>query len=315
MQIRKYNAGDELKILDLFLKSFGKPLSFDFWKWRYLDNPFTTTRMINLMWDDDTLAGHYALFPIEMEISNDVSMAALSMTTMTNPEYTGKGIFKNLADDLYSNISNENVVFVWGFPNLNSHYGFNKNLSWRDIGTIPTLRLKEKKFSSIKPEPYTIFNEFTQAHADKVKIYKTGEISVNKTLNYLKWRYTDNPVNKYFIIGSENKSDINFAVIKIFNSFEMPGRQEIDILEHGYNPDSSKAIISSIHQFTTDLKADICAINTWMPIQDPRHIQLEKLNFIFDNPITIIGYRQLNDKFLSSSLSEWSLTMGDSDIY
>lgn len=267
------------------------------------------------MWDGDTLAGHYAVFPVEMEINNNVSLTALSMTTMTNPEYAGKGIFKNLANDLYSNISNENVDFVWGFPNLNSHYGFNKNLSWKDIGTIPTLRLNEKRFSVTNPEPYTIFNEFTQAHADKIRINNTGEIFVNKTLNYLKWRYSDNPVNKYFIIGIENQSDINFAVIKLFNSFEIPGRQEIDILEHGYNPDSSKRIISSILNFASDLKADICAINTWIPIQDPRHIQLEKLNFTFDNPITIIGYRQLNAKSFSSCLSDWSLTMGDSDIY
>lgn len=317
MHIERFKAGDELKIINLFLKSFGKPITYDFWKWRYLDNPFTASKMINLMWDGDILAGHYALFPVEMEINSAVTLSALSMTTMTNPDYAGKGIFRNLAEDLYSSIrENEKVNIVWGFPNLNSHYGFIKNLSWKDSGTIPTLRLKENKFSGISPHPYILTTGFKQEHVEKIKLNNSGKIAVNKTLDYLKWRYTHNPVNKYYIIETEDKSDLNFAVIKLFNSFETPGRQEIDILEHGYNPDGNiKGIIGSILKFASDLKVDICAINTWMSLFDKRHMQLEKLNFTFDNPVTILGYRSLSEKSTDFCLSDWSITMGDSDIY
>lgn len=315
MHIERYKAGDEAKIIDLFLKSFGKPINYEFWKWRYLNNPFTSRNMINLMWDNDVLAGHYAVFPVEMVIDKKITLSALSMTTMTNPEYTGKGIFKNLAEDLYYHINkNENVSIVWGFPNLNSHYGFIKNLSWKDIGTIPTLKLNERHFNKISLKSYTLIGDFIQLHADKIKSLQTGVVTVNKTHEYLKWRYNQNPVNNYHIIETGDLRE--FAVIKMFSSFNNPGRQEIDILEHGYNPDGgTQSIIGAILQYAADMKSDICSINTWIPLHDPRHIQLEKLNFTLDTPVTFVGYRPLNDKLIPSSLNDWNITMGDSDIY
>ncbi len=38
-EVRDYNEGDESAILDLFELVFGKSMSRDFWKWRFVDNP------------------------------------------------------------------------------------------------------------------------------------------------------------------------------------------------------------------------------------------------------------------------------------
>ena len=94
-------------------------MSLDFWNWRFRENPFSDKEMISLMWDNDTLAGHYAVSPAAMIFDQQPALTALSMTTMTHPEYGGRGIFTQLANHLYDEIYREHQVkMVWGFPNM-----------------------------------------------------------------------------------------------------------------------------------------------------------------------------------------------------
>ena len=53
------------------------------------------------MFEEDKLIGHYAASPIELIIDGEKIKTALSMTTMTDPEFGGKGIFSKLASSLY----------------------------------------------------------------------------------------------------------------------------------------------------------------------------------------------------------------------
>jgi len=62
IDIRPYNPGDEQAILELFEASFGRTMSGDYWRWRFLDNPVGEPK-IDLAWDGTTLAGHYAVSP------------------------------------------------------------------------------------------------------------------------------------------------------------------------------------------------------------------------------------------------------------
>lgn len=54
----------------------------------------------------------------------------LSGTTMTHPEYRGKGLFPVLARSTYARMKAANMAMVWGFPNAMSHRGFVRNLNW-----------------------------------------------------------------------------------------------------------------------------------------------------------------------------------------
>ncbi len=84
MKILPYKTGDEHAILNLFERSFGKKLSIEYWNWRFANHP-SGIRMIMLMWDGDTLVGHYAVSPAKLVIHQQEILTALSMTTMTDP--------------------------------------------------------------------------------------------------------------------------------------------------------------------------------------------------------------------------------------
>ena len=87
MEIRPYSFKDEYAIIELFKICFNKNITYEYWDWRFNQNPFTNEKFIHLMWDGPLLVGHYAVSPIEMLIYGEKKMTALSMTTMTCFEF------------------------------------------------------------------------------------------------------------------------------------------------------------------------------------------------------------------------------------
>src|SRR5208337_176805 len=140
MRIRPFETGDEMSILDLFESSFNRPIDQAWWRWRYLENPIDKPRIL-LAFDGATLAGHYAVLPIELTIRSEPRLAALSVATMTNAGYRGKGVFEKLANALYGELEREGYFGVFGFPNSLSHLGFVKKLGWREICAQHSLTL------------------------------------------------------------------------------------------------------------------------------------------------------------------------------
>ncbi|MBN8696426.1 MAG: GNAT family N-acetyltransferase [Bacteroidetes bacterium] len=317
MEIKDYKSGDEVAILELFQLSFGRQLSLDFWKWRFLSNPVKKL-MIKLMWDKDKLVGHYAVSPVTLSIGQENILSALSMTTMTHPEYAGRGIFKDLAEALYNQEANtSNLKAVWGFPNANSHYGFIKNLKWKNLEQIPTFTLDCAKLKSIDFSSIKVVGEFGNEHVvSQIKSYSSDSIKVNKSLEYLNWRYLQNPVNKYDIFEVTLGSETYFAVAKVFSSFIDKNKYEVDLLELSFPADHDLLLqlLNAIKVYYAS--NNICRINLWLSLHDDKHILLEKIGFANMLPITYSGIRILDDKLESlATAANWSYSMGDSDVY
>jgi hypothetical protein len=318
MEIRDYQAGDEQKILELFQFAFGKPLSEDVWQWRFANNP-ENKFMIKLMWDGDILAGHYAVSPLKMIVSGEEILTALSMTTMTHPDYGGRGIFGELAECLYNEeFQKNNLSAIWGFPNSNSHYGFLKNLKWKNLEQIPifsfnTNRIKELPLSRVK-----VVSDFTQNHETAYKkITSDYEVKVNKTKEFLHWRFISNPIFNYTIFSATESEHCDwFAVAKLFPSFVQKGAYEVDIAELCFPADAGllAELLFAIKTHFSDY--NIIGINCWLPFDDTRHILLEKAGFSPTAPITYSGVRVMDGKYdIMYEPRAWYYSMGDSDVY
>lgn len=314
MKISEYKNGNEQDILKLFYNVFKKEMSLEFWNWRFKNNPFLNKPMIHLMWDEDKLIGHYAISPIEMIIEGQVKLTALSMTTMTHPEYGGKGIFSNLAESLYNELKKINFSMVWGFPNLNSHYGFIKNLKWNDIATIPMLCLNISEYKirndSVK---YFTSNQFKIKHSELLNNQKNNKVSINKTTDYLNWRYLFNPEFEYKILEIENND--SFIVYKVIKSFSDSGKYEIDILECFFRNEINN-LTALIDAILLNENREIIKINIWISIFSANHLLFEKLKFKFVQPTTYLSHLSFfeNDK-VCSDYKNWEIGFGYSDIF
>jgi len=135
MLVREYIPGDEQKILKLFNVVFGRKLDLRFWNWRFIENPYGKG-IIRLMFDKGKLVGQYAVIPTPLWVKDKVHKAAFSMTTMTHPDYWGRGIFTELASEAYSYCKQSGIKVVFGFPNENSYHGFTKKLGWHGFGRV-----------------------------------------------------------------------------------------------------------------------------------------------------------------------------------
>jgi GNAT superfamily N-acetyltransferase len=312
MEIRSYQPGDEKHILELFVKSFGKPLTQEYWKWRFADHP-EKKMMIMLMWDGEILAGHYAVSPVRMIVDQTEILTALSMTTMTHPDYAGRGIFTQLAESLYEQQRLENdLVAVWGFPNNNSHYGFVKNVQWQNLVQIPTFSVDANIIREAKTD-ITTARTFSEQHTVKSDY---ASVRMKRDVEYLNWRYHKNPSHRYIIFEKKREGETFYAVTKQFPSFEIAGKIEVDILEWETPSDQKmqEEFLYAIKTYYSD--HDLFRINMWMPLDDPRHIQLEKVGFRNLAPITYSGVRLLNGEFVSMlNANAWHYSLGYSDIY
>jgi hypothetical protein len=315
MEIRDYKCGDEEAILDLFEVVFRKRMSLNYWKWRFLDNPAGKT-CIKLMWQDDQLVGHYAVSPVSFKSGDDCFLSALSMSTMTHPDYGGRGIFTSLASSLYDYLHRDRgVELVWGFPNGNSHYGFIKNLRWSDIAVVHTLF---KNISNIKPlicENIRITEKFTNAHASVLKDVTAGfKFKVERNVEYLNWRYTHNPSNEYLIFEYNLGGNVQFLVTKLYPSPIDKNKSDIFIMEYGLL--SHDLLNDFIQHLASHYIGLIENIAIWCNIHDSKHIQLEKMGFLFQGKQTILSAISLDPKYQEVfDNRNWYYTFGDSDVY
>jgi len=316
LDIKEYKKGDEIGILDLFESVFNKKMSLEYWEWRFIKNPIHKNPMITLMWDDDKIVGHYAISPNKMQINDKTYLAALSMTTMTHPKYSGRGIFTKLATSLYKKeFERSELSLVWGFPNNNSHRGFIKNLKWKNACVIPTLTLDVPSFKYIESNKIDSFREVKSISLDNVKVHdkcvQNYDIKLNKDLNYFNWRYTENPESQYIILEMQDSA---FVVAKLY---ETNSTHEIDILEWSIPIDFNftKEALNAILQCFAE-KFTITKINLWLPLNDKRHLDFEKLGFTNSAPLTYLGYSILNNNIGTKLSSDsWYFQMGDSDVY
>ena len=323
MEIRPYSPGDETAIRALFQAVFRKEMTEAYWNWRYRDNP-AAGPMIDLMWDSAELVGHYAVSPVGLQVNGTAVLAALSMTTMTHPAYNGRGIFTTLAENLYARIHRaQGVAAVFGFPNDQSHRGFVKNLAWQDLSALPTFSLKVRPDRVPAADPRVRLlpatEPFTDAHTAAARqALDRYAVAVDRTPAYLTWRYRLNPEATYETFEWTAAGEPTYYVVtKRFNSFDTPGRQEVDILDLAV-PNEPALIAAFVGALLAHYAAhEPIRLNLWLPLHDPRHLELEKLGFTHIAPITYAGVRSFDSTLAPTLLSDraWAFGFGDSDVY
>lgn len=138
--IRDYAEGDERAIVALFEQVFGRTMgaseSSEHWRWEFARNP-TPPITVELVWDGEDLVGQYAVSPRRVWFCGAELLAALSLDTMTHPDYGRQGIFSASAEACYTRMIERGFAFVYGFPNANSIHGFEKYLRWKTVMPTP----------------------------------------------------------------------------------------------------------------------------------------------------------------------------------
>lgn len=313
LRIRPYQQGDEHEIVKLFGLVFGRPLPMAYWQWRFRDNP-TGRIFIDLAWDGERLAGHYAVSPVVIAVNGQEQLTALSMTTMTHPDYRGKGLFVTLAQSVYQRMADQGLPLVWGFPNVLSHRGFIRDLAWQDIHEVPTFRRVLSEGRPLPaPSPQVVELPALDARCDPLwaEIDKGGRVLTRRDHRYLAWRYTANPENRYTFFGcQQGERLLGYAVCKRYQD----GVDLVDLLSLDEHTDLD--LVWGVARWAAEQGAR--SIQTWLNPSLPLHLELEKYAFRPTEPLTYFGARPLRPELEAAAVvnfRNWYITMGDSDVY
>lgn len=303
MEIIRFNKKQLNDNLSEFCQLYGR--CFDDYidekivKQRYLEG-LSENLYMRVACDKGKIVANYAVAPVKANIYGEEVFAAISLNTMTDPEYSGRGLFVTLARELYADLLEENCSFVYGFPNNLSNPVFISKLGWRNIYEIPTLEY------IVENERITHTSIFKTCQLEDV-LYKKhiNKIEICKDRAYLRWRYGDVPNKKYFCAKIDGD---NWIVYKFYGS-------EINVVERQLD---DPAMICDAVDFLLQVakENEIKKISIWCEISNNEHYYLEKKRFKNNYPIRYFGVKSLNynkdDLFLYSN---WRVNMGDDNIY
>ncbi|CAM1339449.1 GNAT family N-acetyltransferase [Tenacibaculum aestuarii] len=334
--------------LSLFKKCFDKNGSSkeeEKVKWQFLESPINE-RYVDIALDkeNNNIAAIYAVFPVTFILDSKNVTGSQSLDTMTDIDYRGKGLFVNLAKDVYDKASQNNIQLVYGFPNGNSIHGFIRKLDWVNLDPVPFLikPLKTKYFtkrisflswlpninlSKVKKTPIInnisiIENKFFPNEVNNIwcEFSKSFKIAVNRDKEYLEWRYLKKPLEDYRIIHAytREKEYLGFVV---FTIKEKHGGKIGYIMELIYDTANKSVGEVLIDYAVNEIKKSQCdCVLSWCFDHSPNYNAFKKSKFYKIpeklKPIELhFGARSFNSDVseIINNRENWYLSYSDSD--
>lgn len=114
----------------------GRVARTDYLEWLYAESPFGTVVRRDIV-DDQGLAAHYAVVPVELDTGAVAVPAALSLNTAVHERARGGGVFVRLASETIEAARARGVRAVIGVANANSTPGFERRLNFVNLGPLP----------------------------------------------------------------------------------------------------------------------------------------------------------------------------------
>lgn len=310
----------------LFEQVFPGYMTEKLWNWKNIKNPFGNYLTI-IMKHNEKLIASYSVSPKEFIINGKKVNCVQSMDTMTDKNYRGLGISTYLANLTYEYAKLKGNAFVYGFPNSVSKYLFEVKLKWHKtiISSYFIKKLNQTQVSSKKGNKFKIekVKEFDRRIHKFWKDYdKEGKIIINKSREYLNWRFTEHPLVNYEIYYVENVNDelVAYFVLKIYKDRENNELGHIvDFIIKSNNSKSKRYIFKAIYQFATNRFLGKCiTLSLWIPDSLLQEYAKNQLGYQVVEKEPYFGFKILkeNEKLkILNSINNWYITMSNEDIF
>lgn len=152
-------------------------------------------------------AAYYGVFPIVATYKGQDIKIAQSGDTMTHPNHQKKGLFTMLAKETYKLAKEEDIDFVFGFPNENSLPGFEKKLDWKFYGHMKQFTIKSggiplsemaHKFNPISPLFHFLSNGLSKKYKIELdqnvidQFNNQEDLKIKRDLNFFEYKNSSN---------------------------------------------------------------------------------------------------------------------------
>lgn len=304
---RKAEPEDIPGLIGLFKVCFNKESSEREWRWKYHENPWGAVPYIALL--DNEIVAHYGCIKYKFLFQGKTFWGYQKCDVMSHPQ---KGRFLStrppivrLGEMFYA--KNE-MDFTFGFPSE---------------------RHARLQVRGLKSDGYTFVNAFSKRISEEskkgptFKVLKPAEntlkaiqgissnpshnLYIEKDLNYLKWRYSERPFQKYVIIAVKGLFSIKEAAIV---KRDGDGLLVLDIFS---KRDIRERLIPAVESYA--LKEGLSFVKLWANPDDESLLQINKAGYTSCQDIPL-SFREVNkEKGLTMEVffKNYLYKMGDYD--
>ena len=209
MQIREATHEDIPQILEVLKASLGETSSKkteEVWRYKHIDNPFGAS-LVLVAEEDKSIVGVRAFMRWRWQRGEELFSAFRAVDTATHPKHQGKGIFKKLTLRALEIGKERGDHFVFNTPNAQSKPGYLK-MGWEEVDKLKItlrplnlLQFRNKRIEYGISGKEGMTKELLNIHHEQLKA--SGRLFTPKDIGYIKWRYLDNPLQKYKVIFNE----------------------------------------------------------------------------------------------------------------
>jgi GNAT superfamily N-acetyltransferase len=250
LTIRSYREGDEAGVFQLQQavypqSKYDRDKWLRRWRWLYRDNP-AGNAVIYLAEAGGRIVGQYAVVPVRMKIGGERAVSAISLDTMTHPDYRGRGIFQELSRRVFDDAGQRGIDTIYGMPNKMTSW---HRKYWLEVGaqrllirplnirniltryinnrfllkaSTSSLRVMGRLFYNAGRAPEVAGLTVTRASSFDERINDLWErasndygIMVIRDKEYLNWRYVDLPDVDYEVYVAEKEGRVlGYTVLK-----------------------------------------------------------------------------------------------------
>ena len=202
---------------DLFSAAFNRTPKNNFFKWKYFENPFGDTILIG-SFCNEKLVGSGAMLPEEVNDCGLIKKVYKCTDLMTHPDHQQKGISKLVNKLLIDELLKTKSAFSYTICSKVSTKSFLKN-NWNYVSEIsnqfkPFFLLKISSVFRFKKQldirHSLVIGDLLNNFIFSVS---TDQITLNKTLEYLKWRISNPNYDYNLLFHFNQKNEVNGYLI------------------------------------------------------------------------------------------------------
>lgn len=315
MEIRKATDADIPAIVDLLKESLGQsilPKTESIWRYKHLENPFGKS-IVLLGIEEEKVIGVRAFMKWEWKRGDENFLSLRAVDTATHPEHQGKGVFKKLTLAAINVAKLEGYHLIFNTPNTQSLPGYLK-MGWVKVDKIKVnispvnpfyWKFDSNKFLYTKmlSSSQDQFSELIAGY--NFQMTKEDKLFTVKSLEYLNWRYMDNPLQSYEVYQDNNCYIACY--VKEHKRFNELRCSEF-ILKDPNNYKSVMRIISQIAK-----KFGVQIISTHELLNKSRYFDVKGPY----GPILTLKNLNLSNKedLVLNELANWNYTLGDLELF
>ena len=346
VQIKQFELSDQEALLSFLRIAYAnEPRKSDpaFWKWHYLENPYTSLNDIPL-WivkDGGRVVGQAATILVQLKVQEETRQAIWILDFILFPEYRGQKLGKRLlllARQTYP------TMFALGFNEQSGNVL--RSLDWVPMGAVhryqrvlyPGQALAElstvaplRELANLAYAPFR--SGLTQASANTR--YAVREVTnfdapfddlwrrvspqwpcaVIRSSRFLKWQFMQQPGKKFDVLGLYEEEQLSGYIVLFFRKAEHGGPSKAAISDICYDASHAEEVIDELLKAALRLAIERRAGSLVTDVLDPKvEARLLQLGFwrIKTSPEFMV-YSPTRRELMYDP-GNWFLSRADSDV-